>query len=194
MALRVKTTWFKQVDGHKGPEDQATVLASTVWRLADQAVIGLSKADYDIITPQRGFTLLAELTAFLLNLTDRMVYRRIPDTERQRLIQTMAKRLAEIMEDNIHETLNDHGHPYQAGFIVLLNRRGDDYASFDFPPDQPNFAALRCLGNHVREVMEGHDQPWVIDQIMELSTPEMVATVKKTVDGLYPHPPLTPLH
>lgn len=186
MAIRVKTTWFRQEDDPKGPAQQATVMAATIWKLADKTVIDLSKADYDIITPQRGFTLLAELMAFMLHLTDRMVYRRIADEDRQTLVQTLARRLAEIMEDNIHQVMNDYGHPYQADFIDLLNRRGQDYARFDFPPEQPNFAVLRYLGNCIRDIMESRDQPWVIDQIMALQAPEMVATVKKAVDGLFP--------
>lgn len=186
MAIRVKTIWFKQEDGPKGPEQQAGVIALTIWKLADKTVIDLSKSDYDIITPQRGFTLLAELAAFMLHLSDRMVYRRIADAERQALVQALAKRLAEILEENIHEVMNDHGHPYQADFIDLVNRRGQDYASFDFPPEQPSFAALRYLGNCIRDIMEGRDQPWVIDQIMELEAPEMIATVKQAVDGLFP--------
>ncbi len=186
MALRVKTTWFKQVDGPKSLEQQATVIATTIWRLADKAVISLSKADFDIVTPQRGFTLLAELSVYMLHLSDRMVYRRINDAERKILIQTVAIRLAEILEENIHDVMNDHDHPYQDAFIDLINRRSDDYATFDFPPDQPNFAILRYLGNRVMEIMESHDQPWVIDQIMELESPEMTETVKKAVDGLFP--------
>uniref|UniRef100_E6QSS3 Uncharacterized protein n=1 Tax=mine drainage metagenome TaxID=410659 RepID=E6QSS3_9ZZZZ len=189
MAIRIKTTWFKQENEPKGPEKQATVLATTIWKLADRAVTDLSKADYDIITPQRGFGLLAELSAFMIHMSDRMVYRRITDGDRQTLIQVTAVRLAEILEDNIHEIINDHEHPYQAAFIDLVNRRGNDYAEFEFSPEQPSFLVLRYLGNCIRDIMQSNDQSWVIDQIMEVQAPDMVPDLIKTVDGLFPHSP-----
>lgn len=186
MAIRVKTTWFKQIDGPKSMEQQATVIASTIWRLADQAVANISRADFDILTAQRGFTLLAELSVFMLHQADRMVYGHISESERQTLVQHMARRLAEIVEENIHETLNDREFGYQAAFIDLVNERCDEYASFDFPPGQPDFSVLRCLGNHILERMERHDQSWIIDQIMDFEAPVMLETLTKTVRGLFP--------
>ena len=134
MAIRVKTTWFKQIDGPKSMEQQATVIASTIWRLADQAVANISRANFDILTPQRGFTLLAELSVFMLHQADRMVYGHISETDRQTLVQHIARRLAQIIEENIHETLNDREFGYQSAFIDLVNARCDEYASFDFAP------------------------------------------------------------
>jgi hypothetical protein len=76
--LRVKTTWFKK-EGERPPEEVATVMASMLWRLADKAVDNLSKADYDIITPQRGFKIIAELTCFLVHYMDRLAFDRMDD-------------------------------------------------------------------------------------------------------------------
>lgn len=186
MAIRIKTTWFKQVEGPKDLRQQAGVVASTIWKQADKTVTDLSKANFSIETPQRGFGLLAELSVFMLHLSDRIVYLRMNDADRQTLVQALAVRLAEILEENIHEVVNDHGHPYQADFIDLVNRRCDDYASFDFPATQPDFSVLRYLGNRICEIMDERDRAWIIDQVMELSAPDMVGTVEKVIDGLFP--------
>jgi len=185
MALRVKTVWFKNAGGRSAAE-VATVLASTIWRLADITVSNLSKADCDIVTPERGIRILGEVAAFLLHMVDRSVYGRIPDEERAPLIQSAGKRLAEMVVNNLREMGIDDGFDYRANFIDMLNRRGEDYATFDCQPDKPGFPILRYLGLAVRELMLESDQPWVIDQIMDLQAPEALGTLKKTVDGFYP--------
>jgi hypothetical protein len=183
--LRIKTKWFKKEGREHGAYETATVIASTLWRLADKAVINLSKADYDIITPQRGFTIMAELMAFMIHLTDRLIYEQeVDDADREALIKALSKRLAEIIEDNVYSVIGNNGYDYQTDILARFNRRATDYATFDFPAEKPSFAVLRYLGNCILEIMEERDQPWVIDQIMELEAPAMIDHVKKTVQGL----------
>jgi hypothetical protein len=189
VALRVKTVWFKNAGGRSSAEI-ASVLASTIWRLADTIVSNLSKWDCDIVTPERGMRILGEVAAFLLHMSDRMAYGRIPEAERAQLISAAGRRLAGIVQDNVREMFGDDGFDYQANFIELLNRRAADYATFECTPEQPSFPLLRYLGLAVRELMLESDQPWVADQIMDIQAPEALGTLKKTVDGLLaPAPP-----
>jgi len=189
MSIRVKTVWFKKA-GARPPEEMASVIASTIWRVADKAVIGLSKSDYDIITPERGFRILAEIIAFLTHYADRQLHGRVPDESRAAMVKGVGKRLAEVMEQNIREVAGDDGFDYQSNFTAMLDRRGDDYATFTFPGGEPDFPALRYLGNAIRDLMLASDQPWVVDQIMSIEAPEMLETVKRAVNGLLnPDPP-----
>ena len=192
MALRVKTTWFKQIGGPRDMAQQASVIASMIWRLADLTIANVSRADFDILTPERGYTLLGELSVFMLHLADRMVYRHVDESGRQALVQHTAIRLAEILQENIDETLPGNQHDYKPDFIDLVNRRTDEYASYDFPPEEPDFSVLRCLANHIRDRMEGHDKPWIIDQIMEIEAPHFIETLARTVRGLFPASDLPP--
>ena len=186
MALRVKTVWFKK-DGEQRPaREVATVLASTIWRLAERTVDGLSKADYDILTPERGVRIIAEMAAFLLHMSDRMAYGRVPEATRGGLVQETAARLADIVVENIRVLVVDDGFDYRANFIDLLNRRGADYAGFEFDPAKPSFQVLRYLGLAIREVMVDADRHWVADELMEIQAPEALGTLKKTIDGFYP--------
>jgi hypothetical protein len=183
MALRLKTVWFKNAGG-RSSADVATVLASTIWRLADAVVTNLSKADCDIVTPERGVRILGEVAAFLLHMSDRMVYGRMPETARAALVQATGGRLAEMIAANIREMGGADDFDYRANFIDFINRRGGDYATFDCAPDKPSFPLLRYLGLAVRELMLESDQPWVADQIMDLQAPEALGMLKKTIDGL----------
>ena len=183
MALRVKTVWFKNAGGRSSAEI-ASVLASTIWRLSDNTVSNLSKWDCDIVTPERGMRILGEMAAFLLHMSDRMAYGRMPEDERARLIQAAGRRLAELVRDNVREMFGDDGFDTKANFIDLLNRRAAEYSAFECAPDKPSYPLLRYLGLAVRELMLDSDRPWVADQIMDIQAPEALGTLKKTVDGL----------
>jgi hypothetical protein len=182
--MRVKTVWFRN-QGARPPGEIATVVASTLWRLADKLVDNLSKADYDIVTPARGFKILAEVLAFGLHVTDRAAHARLPAGERAALVQGVGVRLGQLMEDNVRPLVGQDGRDYRAEFIDMLNRRGEDYATFDFPENGASYPALRYLGAQVREVMDEHDQHWVMDQVMDIEIPEVLGTLKKTLDGLF---------
>ena len=182
--MRIKTTWFKQDEQPKSYEQNATVIASTIWRLSDTAVINLSKADFDIVTPERGFRIIGELAAFLVHLSDRLAHTRMLAEERAVFVQTIAKRLAEVMEFNVRVVVGEDGYDYQADFIAMLNRRAVDYAAFNFPARAPDFAVLRYLGNCILDIMEERDQHWVVGQIMEVEAPNAIDTIIKSMDGL----------
>ncbi len=186
---RVKTVWFKKDGVQRDAEEVATALATTIWRMADRAIDNLSKANFDIITPQRGFKIIAELTAFATHYVDRLVYVRMDDAQRGKLVSAIGVRLAEIMEDNVLSFTGgqkDPDYDYKQGYIDMLNNRMAEYAHYDFPEDRASFQALRFLSLQIREGMEQSDQTWIQDQIMDIEMPEMLGTVKKQVDGFYP--------
>ena len=154
--VRVKTTWFRK-DAEHGIEEVASVIASNIWRLGDGVVDNLSKADFDIVTPQRGFRIIAELACFLTHYVDRLVYGRVEDALRTEIVTDVGQRLAGIMEENILVLTGgakDPDYDFRTGFIDLLNRRMADYSSFVFPVDKASFQTLRFLSLQIRELME----------------------------------------
>ena len=181
--VRVKTVWFKRQSA-RAPAELASVIASTLWRLADRLVDNMSRADYDIVTPARGFKIIAEVLAIGLHLCDRWAYGRLDEGPRAELVQAIGAHLADTMERNIRELVGADGRDYRAEFIDMLNRRCADYASFDIPASGVGFPALRYLGAQIREAMEQHDQHWVMDQVMDIEMPEVLGALKKTFDGL----------
>lgn len=185
--IRIKTTWFRK-DAGRAEDETASVLALTFWKMASKAVDDISKADYDIVNPGRGFGIIAEMGAFILHITDRMLSERVDEERRTALIGAAGVKLGEFMETNIHDLVNDETdkRDYQGEFLDFLNRRTEDYETFDFPPGEPNYAIKRYLANVMRERMEAHDQTWIIDQIIEFQAPEAIENVTKLIDGFFP--------
>ena len=191
MPIRVKTVWFKK-DGERSAEEIASAVATTTWRVADKAVDNLGRENYDIITPERGFKLIAEFLAFLVHYCDRMAYATLPPERRIAVLQAVSLRLAEVMEQNIHSMVGkDDGRDYKKEFIDFLNRRFAEYAEFEFPDDdKASFPALRFLGLQIRGEMDEKDKTWVMDQIMDIEMPEMMGTVRKSFKGLLSDAPV----
>lgn len=189
--VRVRTIWFKK-DGERSPEEIASAVASTIWRVADKAVDNLGRENYDIITPARGFKLIAEFIAFLIHYCDRMAYATLTPERRVAVLQAISTRLGEVMEENIISVVGpDPSRNFKAEFIDFLNRRFNDYAEFEFPDDEKaSFPALRFLGLQIREEMSDNDKTWIMDQIMDIEMPEMMGTVRKSFKGLLSAAPM----
>jgi hypothetical protein len=191
MPIRVKTVWFKK-DGERTADEIASAVATTTWRVADKAVDNLGRENYDIITPERGFKLIAEFLAFLVHYCDRMAYATLPSERRMAVLQAVSHRLGEVMEQNVHSMVGkDDGRDYKKEFIDFLNRRFAEYAEFEFPDDdKASFPALRFLGLQIRDEMDDKDKTWVMDQIMDIEMPEMMGTVRKSFKGLLSDAPV----
>ncbi|MBI2754035.1 MAG: hypothetical protein HYX46_11100 [Betaproteobacteria bacterium] len=184
VAVRVKTVWFRKSGAKRTPEEGATVVAATLWKLADKAIDNLSRADYEIGTAERGYRVLAELLAFGFHFCDRRAHVLVADAERAAFVQALGRRLAEVLQENLRAAVDDPARDWSGEFIGFLNRRSAEYAEFEFAGDAPGFPALRCLGAQIREQMAERDQPWVLDQIMDVEMPELLGTLKKAVDGV----------
>ncbi len=191
MPIRVKTVWFKK-DGERTADEIASAVATTTWRVADKAVDNLGRENYDIITPERGFKLIAEFLAFLVHYCDRMAYATLPSERRMAVLQAVSHRLGEVMEQNVHSMVGkDDGRDYKKEFIDFLNRRFAEYAAFEFPEDdKASFPALRYLGLQIRDEMGDKDKTWIMDQIMDIEMPEMMGTVRKSFKGLLSDAPV----
>ena len=185
--LRIKTTWFRR-EGGRAADETASVLALTFWKMANKSVDDISKADYDIVHMGRGFGLIAEMGSFMLHIADRRLYGRVDEERRAALIESTGVHFAEYVNKNITDFLNDDNdeRDYVGEFLDFLNRRTADYETFEFPPEEPNYAIKRYLANVVRDRMEAHDQTWIIDQIIEFQAPEAIDTVNKLIDGFFP--------
>jgi hypothetical protein len=189
--VKVRTIWFKK-EGERSPEEIAGAVATTTWRVADKAVDNLGRENYDIITPARGFKLIAEFLAFLVHYCDRMAYATLSPERRIAIIQAVSNRLGELMEENIISVAGpDANRNFKAEFIDFLNRRFEDYSEFEFPDEEKaSFPALRFLSLQIREEMGDNDKTWIMDQIMDIEMPEMMGTVRKSFMGLLSDAPV----
>ncbi|OGU21523.1 MAG: hypothetical protein A2580_15705, partial [Hydrogenophilales bacterium RIFOXYD1_FULL_62_11] len=158
----------------------------------DKAIDNLGRENYDIITPDRGFKLIAEFLAFLAHYCDRMAYASLSPERRLAVLQAVSNRLGEVMEQNVREVVGkDDPRNYKQEFIDFLNRRFAEYGEFEFPDDErASFPALRFLSLQIRDEMGDDDKTWVMDQIMDIEMPEMMGTVRKSFKGLLSDAPV----
>lgn len=185
MAIRVRSQWHNRADGAKSPQQVATVIASLIWRVAEEKVTHMQQEKFQIRSKEQGFAMIAEYLAFLLQYTDRFVHGRVDESYRATLIGAVAKRLAEILEDNQNTYIGPSTDSYQSRFVSLLNDRLADYATFDYEDGEPNYPCRRFLGSKMLDLMPERDKSWTIDQVVEIEVPNAMALLRKGLTGLF---------
>lgn len=184
MAIRVKSKWHTR-GAPKTPFQVATVIASLIFRVAEEKVTHMQLDNFEISSKEQGLAMVAEYLAFLVQYTDRFVYQRVDDEYRSDLINIMVKRLAEIFEDNQVAFLGPSPDGYQKHFINLLVERLAEYATFDYEDGEPNYPCRRFLGSKILEQMPKQDHSWTIDQVVEIEVPNALTLVRRGLDGLF---------
>ncbi len=181
--MRVKTQWHRSEEP-KSAEETAGALAFVLWRLADKSLENLQAEGYTILDSQQAFSIIAEFLVFMIQIADRIAYATLDNNARATFITALTLRVGEILEGNILDLPNITPDNYQQMFIRLLNRRANDYATFRYTSEGPDFSFKRYLSLQIQETMNNSDKTWIIDQTMEIEIPEMVETIQKSVDGL----------
>ncbi len=177
MALRVKTKW--QSKGPKTYAERASVVGVTIWRVAHETGRHMEKEEFQITSDAQYTALLTEFIAFLMQVTDRIVYGQLNDADRATFINALGQHLAKTMQSNLVDFLGPGDHI--GTFIATLNERAADYAEFEFGEKGPGYGFLRYLGEKVSQVMAVTDNKWVIEQVMEIEAPDAMKTVKRVV-------------
>lgn len=183
--MRIKSRWHRNGTPKSMPQ-VASVMAFIVWRVAQNALQRMRNEQYDIDPGPQYFAFLRELLIFLIQIADRIAYQRLDAGQRSEFTTALAKRVAEILDENASDLLGSpQAGSHRESFIALLNELAADYAEFKYTDAGPDFAFLRYLGNRVMATMVQKDRPWVIDQIMSIEAPEAVATVQKGMHDLF---------
>ena len=189
MALRIKSRWSEKAK-EKLSEDlvreNAQALAFIYWRLALEMAKNLHGEDYIYDSDEQRIKVIAEYLAMLIQVSDRLAYYRMEDEDRQEFIITLAKRLADHMQDNASELFGDGD--YRTSFIDMLNRRAAEYAEYEFTGDTgPSYSFMHYFGTQVQKVMgdEHHSNKWVIDQIMDVDGPDTIQKAMKALEDLF---------
>lgn len=183
--LRVKSTWHRP-GRPKSPEEIAAALAFITWRVAQNALKSMRKADFDIDPGPQYFDFLAEAMAFAIQVAWRLVYPRYDDAGRAAFMNVLANRTGEELAENRARLLGDaEPAAIKAAYIDLLNRRFEEYGEFGYGPEGPDFAFHRYYASLVAELMPEKDKRWTSDQVVAIEGPEAAATVAKSVAGLF---------
>ena len=181
--MRIKSKWFKNGREHT-PQELAGAVSFVVWRIADNALKNTRKANFDVEVGNQYFAFLNEFLFFLIQVADRIAFRRLPQEARFAFTSTLANRVAETLAENQSRLLGGSQHESKRQFIDLLNQRADGYADFDYDEDGPSFRFTRYLGYCMNQVMSEKDSGWIIDQMISIEAPGAVEMVEKTMHNL----------
>lgn len=181
--IRVKSSWYKG-DRKKSPQEIAGALAFIVWRISDNTLKNIRKADFDIAIGAQYFAFLQEYLIFLVMVADRIVYTQLGAEERAEFTGALANRVAEHQAENQLEWLGGSLREYKDAFVDRLNQRAGEYADFHYTGVETSFSFILHLGQCMRDVVDEKDKTWVVDQIMAIEVPESVAMLEKAMVGL----------
>ncbi|MBK6980403.1 MAG: hypothetical protein IPH30_01905 [Betaproteobacteria bacterium] len=190
--IRVKSTWFRP-GRPKSPEEMAAALAFIAWRVAQNMLKSMRRAEFDIDPGPQYFDFLAEAVVYAIQVAWRLVHPRYDDAGRAAFMTVLANRTGDELAENRARLLEaEEAAAIKARFIDLLNRRTAEYADFGFGPEGPDFAFLRYFATLVSELMPEKDKRWTWDQVIAIEGPEAAATVAKSVAGLFDNTPRRP--
>jgi len=188
LALRIKSKWSERAREAMGDaliDENARALAYIFWRIALDKAKNLHGEDFVYDDDRQRVYVIGEYAALLLQVADRLAYLRLTDEDRARFVNTLARRLADHMQDNAEDLFGPGD--YRSPFIAMLNVRGEGYAEFEFDPDGENYGFRHYFGSHVQKVMGGehHINRWVIDQAMDVDGPDAIARAVKAFEDLF---------
>lgn len=190
--IRIKSTWFRP-GRPKSPQEVAAALAFITWRVAQNMLKSMRRADFDIDPGPQYFDFLAEAVVFAIQVAWRLVHPRYDDDGRVAFMTALANRTGEELAENRSRLLGEEAPAaIKARFIELLNRRSAEYADFGYGPEGPDFAFLRYFATCVAELMPEKDRRWTWDQVIAIEGPEAAASVAKSIAGLFDETPRRP--
>lgn len=181
--MRIKSNWFKPGREHT-PEELAGAVSFVVYKIADNALKNTRKAKFEVAVGAQYFAFLTEFLVFLVQVADRIAYRRLPPEARIDFTTTLAQRIAETHAENESRLLGGEFADCKRRFIDKLNLRAGEYAEFGYDETGPDFSFTRYLAFCMDEVMSEKDSDWIIDQMMAIEAPEAVEMVEKTFRNL----------
>ena len=186
MAIRIKNRWHRSERNAVSPrtlEDHASALAFIAWRLALENAKELHREGYEYASDRERVGVLSELLAFEVQHLDRQAALRMDDDSRAVLVQALGARVADQIQDNLVDIAGPGN--YRAPFIALLNRRTGDYAQLGYCDGQPGYDVYRRFAHHVLDALgESQTNRWVIDQVIEITAPEVVERLDASVANL----------
>ena len=179
---RLKKGWSDK-GKDRSLEDIGGAISFNIWQISGQGVLDLENEGFQTDTHSQRMDVISEFSAYLLQLTDRMVYDSFDQSSRVDLINAVGLHLARVEQDNRQEA-NGIG-DYTDGFLKLLNQRITEYSTCRFGLDEgPSFVFLRLLGDHVTARMGARDAKWITGYIIDIMGNQMFSELKRILPGL----------
>ncbi len=187
--MRIKSRWFKPATP-KPPQAIAGATAFIVWRIAQNALVTMCAAGFELPPGPRYFAFLSEFLVFLTLGADRIAHARGDEVWRIAFTTAMANRVGEILAENQSELLGaGAAGDIKREFIDAVNACAAECAGFGWDDAGPGYDFLRYVGHRVADLMEERDRTWAISQVIEVEAPEAAATMRRGMTGLLDETP-----
>jgi hypothetical protein len=181
--VRIKSTWFKSGRQHT-PDELAGALSFVIYKMGDNSLKNTRKANFEIAVGAQYFAFLSEFLLFLIQISDRIAYRKLSEEDRFAFTSSLTNRVAETHAENESRLLGRQRDECKRQFIDQFNLRAGEYAEFTYGENGPDFSFFRYLGYCIDQVMDEKDNGWIIDQMMSIEAPEAVDMIEKTFRNL----------
>jgi len=184
LPLRIKSRWNK--GGDHSLDEIAGALAYISWRLAQGKAINLHGENIVYGDDRQRMAVIIEYLVFQLQIIDRLARQdlKLNDEDRQQLVVAVARKQAEIIQDNSMDLFGPGD--YVQPFVELVNLRASEYADYHYTEDGPSYPFLRHLGYEIQQIMgESQDNRWVIDQVMDKDGPEIDRKITPAMRDLF---------
>jgi hypothetical protein len=180
--VRLRTRW-NQKDRDRSIEQIASAIGVNIWKIASEGLLNLENEGFETVSHSQRLDVIAELVAFMIHISDRLVYGDLSDEERRDFVTALALHLTNTMQDNRVDA-NGPGQ-YQDAFIQLLNSRMEDYSECSYTDQEgPGFSLKRILGERVRDEMGAKDNKWIPDYVIDAEAPKAVESLQKVLQGM----------
>ena len=179
--MRVKSKWYNKDKTHTVEEIGAAVAFIAV-RIAQNSLLELENNDFQTDTHAQRLGIMEEILCFTVHLADRMTIEKFDEEERVGFITELANKSAKHIQDNKRDLIGPG--EYKQDFIDTLNKRLEDYSDFQFE-DGASFPMRRFFGDLVTEQMGEKNKRWVSDQIIDIESHDIYATLKRSMANLF---------
>jgi hypothetical protein len=179
---RLKARWNLK-DRVRSVEEIATAMGVNIWRIASEGLLALENEGFETVSNSQRLDVIEEFAAFLLNMTDRLVYEKIDEQSRREFITALGLHLADTVQDNREDATGPD--EYRRAFIDLINSRMSDYSDCAFSErDGPGFSLKRTFADRVRERMGPKDNKWIPDYVMDIEVPKAMTALQRPLHTL----------
>ena len=183
MRIRIKTRWSKQ-DREISMEDSVSVLAFNSWKIGMQTLLEIENQNFDVSTQMQRIHILEEISAFMIQAVDRMLYGTTSDEDRTETINYYAKKMA----DHVHENAREFGElsDYRSPFIHKLNDRFPGYSEtrWNDDKDEPGFSMSREFATNIANALGERERQWALDYIQQVLLPDFFPVFKRTIKSI----------
>ena len=167
----------------RSADQTASAMSVNIWRLASDALLGLENEGFETAGWSQRLDVIGHFAILGVHLVDRETRGRLSDEDRGRLIPSLAKHLAALMQDNRMEC--DGPGEHAARFIEQCNTQSETYADRQWSTEEgPGFAMCRELGDAVAASMEEHDREWITTYVIDREAPKFATALRRLLRSL----------